>query len=280
MEAALAKLFCSVAAERVADETLQIRGGRGYEIESSLAARGETPYPVERIWRDSRINTIVEGTTDIMHLFIAREALDPHLDRAGALLNPKSSLSDKLRAIGRCATWYPGWYLSLWVPSLGPAPAGVPPMLAGHLRFARRAARRLARTLFHALVTVGPALERRQAFLGRTVDVGAELLAISAAVSRAASRMKEHPGDQTPLELAEHFCRQARLRIEESFRAIRKNADHGARRVAPGVLEGRYEWLEAGIIPAAACYSPGPSDPAVRRRPWTASPTSAGTSTA
>jgi hypothetical protein len=261
LEAALAKLFCSEAAEAVANATLQIRGGRGYENEKSLADRGETPYPVERIWRDTRINTIVEGTSDIMRLFIAREALDPHLRKAGALLDPRGSFGAKARAALGAAAWYPGWYLSLWMPMPADVPESVPSELRGHLGFVGRASRRLARSLFHAMVTVGPALERRQVLLGRFVDVGTELLAISATVSRAASRVRQEPAGRTAVELADLFCRSARRRVERSFRDVASHDDARARAVSGGVLDGRYAWLEEGILPAAP---EAPSSPVTR----------------
>jgi len=250
LEAAMAKLFNSEVCSQIADMTLQIRAGRGYENESSLHERGETPWPVERIWRDQRINTIVEGTSEIMRLFIAREALDPHLSKAGALIDPRSSGSEKLRSLGAAMSWYPAWYLSLWSPFRGPAPAGIPSSLGAHLRFVARNAQRLARTLFHSMVTVGPALERRQVLLGRYVDIGCDLLAMAASVSRAASRTRTEPADPTPVELADHFCRVARRRIEASFRAAGSNDDRMGVRVARSVLEGRYRWLEEGIVPS------------------------------
>ncbi len=248
LEAAIAKLFCSELSVAIADATLQIRAGRGYENEESLKGRGETPYPVERIVRDMRINTIVEGTTDIMHLFIAREALDPHLKKAGALVEKGSSAAAKRKSLLAAAAWYPIWYATRWLPANPFAPAGVPHELAAHLVFARRASKRLARSLFHAMAANGPALEKRQVLLGRFVDVGTDLMAIGATVSRAKSRLKASPDDRSPVELADHFCRAARRRIEAAFRAIRDNDDAAARPASKGTLEGRYAWLEEGIL--------------------------------
>ncbi len=248
LEAAIAKLFCSELSVAIADATLQIRAGRGYENEESLKGRGETPYPVERIVRDMRINTIVEGTTDIMHLFIAREALDPHLKKAGALVEKGSSAAAKRKSLLAAAAWYPIWYATRWLPANPFAPAGVPHELAAHLVFARRASKRLARSLFHAMAANGPALEKRQVLLGRFVDVGTDLMAIGATISRAKSRLKASPDDRSPVELADHFCRAARRRIEAAFRAIRDNDDAAARPASKGTLEGRYAWLEEGIL--------------------------------
>jgi hypothetical protein len=179
----------------------------------------------------------------------------------------------------KSAAWYPGWYLSLWNPVGGPLPSGVPGALNGHLRFVQRTSRRLARRLFHAMVTVGPALERRQALLGRFVDIGTDLMAITAAVSRAVSMSGRAPGDRSAEELADHFCRCARRRIAAAFRAVGSNDDRGARHVAGGVLENRYGWLEEGILPAAP-EGDGSASPPARPDPATRKPASASRSAA
>jgi len=270
LEAAIAKLFTSETSVRIADATLQIRGGRGYETEDSLAARGEIPFPVERIYRDARINTIVEGTTDVMHLFIAREALDPHLKKAGALVDPKADAGAKAKSLGAAAAFYPGWYLTRWLPLGEGIPESVPSELRGHLRFVQRAARRLARSLFHAMAVTGPALERRQETLSRFVEIGVDLFAVSVTVSRAASLVGRAPDDRSPVELADHFARLARRRVDAAFRGVRANDDASGRRVAKALLDRRYGWLEEDIVtacpgrPSSVASSPGTGRPSAR----------------
>lgn len=248
LEAAIAKMFNSEAAWRVVDETIQIRGGRGYETAASLAGRGEEPIPVERAMRDLRINMIFEGSSEIMRLFIAREAVDPHLQHAGALVDREASAADKLRSFldlsAHLAAWYPtllfGWGRWPRYAEFGP--------LAGHLRYVDRTARKLGRSLFYAMVRFGPKLERKQAVLFRLVDIGAELFAMAATCAYARSLVRDDGADRGPLALADLFCRGARRRIARHFSALFRNDDAFTYRVAQQVLAGEHRWLERGII--------------------------------
>jgi hypothetical protein len=247
LEAAMAKYFCSESGWRIVHETLQLRGGRGYEKAASLKERGEPPYPVERMMRDARINTIIEGTSEIMRLFMAREAMDPHLKRASNLLKKNVPISRKVGTafslLGFYAIWYPRQWLTLF-PAAVPKGAG---SLSRHFRYVSRTSHRLARALLHAMARYGPALDRRQIVLGHLMDIGTELFAMSATCSYARSR-KVKLGDASPVELANLFCKQAERRIAGHFAALRSNDNRSIDKLAKKVSAGDARWLEDGII--------------------------------
>jgi len=241
LEAAMCKLWATERSWRHVDETMQIRGGRGYETAESLAARGEEPVPVERLFRDSRINTIFEGSSEIMRLFIAREALDPHLKIGAPVLNTQLPRDVRMKAALKATAFYAGWYPRQWLPSNLGGDFHRP--LAAHVRYAARTSRRLARRLFHAMLRFGPKLEREQVLLGRFVDIGTELFAISATCARA-----ETLADPEAIALADYFCTISKERIEQLFEAISHNADRAGYKVAQRVLKGDYTFLESGIL--------------------------------
>ena len=247
LEAAVAKLYNSEVFWQLADDTLQIRGGRGYETSESLRARGEKPIAVERMLRDVRINRIFEGTTEIMHLFIAREAVDTHLSVAGDLIDPRASVAKKVKALLRAAAYYGWWYPTRWI-GWGRWPRyGEFGKLAKHMRYVNRASRRLARTLFHAMMRFGPKLEKRQAVLARLVDIGAELFAIAATNARAVALVKDDASNTGPIAAADLFSRQGRRRIEALFGQVFKNDDVATYRLAQDVLQGEHHWIEDGL---------------------------------
>ncbi|APY86084.1 acyl-CoA dehydrogenase [Streptomyces alfalfae] len=271
IEAALAKLYGSEMACLMADELVQIRGGRGFETAASLAARGERAVPAEQILRDLRINRIFEGSTEIMHLLIAREAVDAHLKVAGDLIDPDKTLSDKARAGARAGGFY-----ARWLPKLVAGPGQLPRSyaefhpeghvdLSGHLRYVERGARKLARSTFYAMSRWQGKMETKQGFLGRVVDIGAELFAMSAACVRAELLRTTEDHGREAYQLADAFCRQSRIRVEELFARLWTNTDDLDRKVVKGVLSGTYTWLEAGVIdpsgdgPWIAEAAPGPS---------------------
>jgi alkylation response protein AidB-like acyl-CoA dehydrogenase len=249
IEAAIAKLYASELGWRVVDELVQVRGGRGYETAASLKARGEKAVPVEQVLRDMRINRIFEGSTEIMHLLIAREAVDRHLEVAGAILEGDSDVRDKARAGVQAARFYARWLPQLAVGE-GAKPGAFEAFgpLARHLRYAERGSRRLARSTFYAMGRWQARLERRQAFLGRIVDIGAELFAIAAAVTYAQTIRTDQPQRaEQATELADLFCRQARRRAEALFDALWSNDDDANHALAERVLDGRYALVEEGI---------------------------------
>jgi alkylation response protein AidB-like acyl-CoA dehydrogenase len=249
LEAAIAKLYNSEAGWHIIDDTVQIRGGRGYETADSLRARGEEPIPVERIMRDFRINLIFEGSSEIMHLFIAREAVDKHLQVAGDVVMPGKSAGQRLAGLVRAALFYGWWYPSRWVGwSLWPKYGAFGP-LAPHVRYVERQARRLARGVFHAMLRFGPKLEYRQAVLFRLVDVGAELFAMASTCARAQWLLKQDPAaGRQAVHVADLFCRQARGRVRTKFAGLWRNEDTYTYRVAQEILKGDHRWLERGLV--------------------------------
>ncbi|HUQ54497.1 acyl-CoA dehydrogenase family protein [Lentzea sp.] len=251
IEAALAKLYASEKAWLVADELVQIRGGRGYETAESQAARGERGIAAEQVLRDLRINRIFEGSTEIMHLLIAREAVDAHLSVAGDIIDPDADRQAKVKAAARAGGFYAKWFPTLVV-GKGQSPAGYAEFgpLARHLRFVERSARKLARQTFYAMSRWQGKMERKQRFLSRIVDIGAELFAISAACVRAAQ--DDNPNSRL---LADAFAKQARIRVDELFDKLWKNTDDSDQLLAKQVLDGGFTWLEDGVVDSS---TPGP----------------------
>ena len=250
LEAAIAKMWATEEAWRIVDDTMQIRGGRGYETESSLKARGEEPVGVERLMRDCRINTIFEGSSEIMRLFIAREMLDPHLKVSGAVLDSRKPIGERLKAALKAGMFYAGWYPKQWLPFGSGVPAGVPGKLAKHLRYASKTSKRLARRLFHAMAVNGPKLEREQVLLGRFVEIGAELFAIVATCSRAVAIAKTAADAERDevMQLADYFCASAKIRIERNFDGLSTNTDRQGYKLAQTVLKNSIKPLEEGIV--------------------------------
>jgi alkylation response protein AidB-like acyl-CoA dehydrogenase len=247
LEAALCKLWATERAWEIVNDAMQIRGGRGYETAQSLSARGEVPIAVERFLRDCRINTVFEGSSEIMRLFIAREALDPHLKVGAPMLNTRLPMKTRVHSAATAALFYARWYPSQWLPDINAA-HGFHPVLAHHVWNAESASRRLARRLFHAMATHGPTLEREQVLLGRFVDIGTELFAILATCARAQQLMEKNDPAANVLPLADYFCLTSMIRVDALFRALRHNADRKGYKLAQELIEGRMEWLEQGIV--------------------------------
>ncbi|GGI44080.1 alkylation response protein AidB-like acyl-CoA dehydrogenase [Agromyces flavus] len=250
IEAALAKLWASEMGWRIGDELVQIRGGRGFETAASLAARGERAVPAEQMLRDLRINRIFEGSTEIMRLLIAREAVDAHLKAAGDLIDPEQDLAGKLRAAVSASGFYAKWLPQL-VAGKGDLPMSYEEFgpLAPHLRYVERTSRKLARETFYGMARWQGGLEKKQGFLARIVDIGAELFAVAASCVRAAMIAEDTPEHgKAAYQLADTFAEQSRHRTERLLDELWRNTDVADERLAARVLDDHYTWLEQGVL--------------------------------
>jgi len=248
IETAMCKMWSTEATWRIADEAMQVRGGRGYETAESLKGRGEEGIPVERFLRDCRINMIFEGSSEIMRLFIAREALDPHLKVGGAIFNTQLPTAERAKAAIKSGKFYASWYPKQW--GLG-TPGNLDNLhadLRPHVRYGAGASKRLARGLFHAMTRFGPKLDREQLLLSRFVGIATELFAISATCSFAQYKINcGEPVDEI-LSVAKYFCRSAAMRIDHHFAGTSQNADRAGYDLTQELMEGKHASLRQGIV--------------------------------
>ena len=236
IEAAMAKLWGTEAAWRAVDQTMQLKGGRGYETAESLKNRGETPDPIERMLRDCRINTIFEGSSEIMKLFIAREALDPHLRAGAAAIDSRLPMSKRAAAAIKAGIFYSTWYPARWLPIPAKIPNDLSPALAQHLNFVHSTSQKLARSLFHAMALNGPKLEKRQILLGAFVDIATELFAMTCAISRTQSLLSENQNH--PLETIDYLCARSKNKIQQLFLVARdSNSEKLGYKLAQSLLK-------------------------------------------
>ena len=221
LEAAMAKYFCTEASWRVGDDFMQIRGGRGYESVESLKNRGEDPVVCERTMRDARVARILEGTSEIMQLIIAREATDMHMSKVMPIMDPRTPMGKKLGLAVKAGWFYVTWLPTTFLPSSGGG--GTKHLSAknqAHLAYVARTCKKLARRIFYPMAVYGPKLEKKTLILARFVDVGTDLFAMTASLSRADALLAKDPSNQTINDVCDMFCRIARRRIKNSFKLV------------------------------------------------------------
>lgn len=245
VESAMCKMWGTEEAWKVTDETMQLRGGRGYETADSLRNRGADPIPVERYMRDCRINLIFEGSSEIMRLLLAREALDPHLKAAGAVLNSRLPLMVRLKAALGAGWFYAKWYPKQWLPTFNSGPSGCSSAVRKYLRYVAKTSKKLSRKLFHSMVRYGPSLDKQQMLLGRLTEIGTELFVISACAIRIDSMIKDDPLKTAEyLELMDIVFNESKIKIKNNFSGMSNNNDKKNYSFTRKILDGTFKFLE------------------------------------
>ncbi len=254
LEAAAAKYYCSETLWKMLDDYMQVRGGRGYESALSLYNRGDRPSGLEMVFRDMRIGRIFEGSSQVMHLIMAREALDTHFKLVMPIMMPKPGQKEGMVSlIMKAAKFYVKWYPSTWMPpSRSLACKNLNGVNRSHLSYAAKTAKRLARNLFHTMAKFGPKMEYEQIILGNFVDIGTDLFVMGASLAYAEHLLGLNPSDQTPQDLADLFCKEARKRIEANFKAVKCNHNRMYKKVGAELMDGKLNWM------ASECMNPIP----------------------
>src|SRR5262249_25151133 len=146
---------------------------------------------------------IIEGSTEIMHLFIAREALDPHMRLGMDVFHPKSGPWKRLKGLLKMGGFYAWWYPRQWLTAGVWLRHGGLGAFATHYRFVGRTAPRLAGNIFHAMARSQLGLEKQQVLLARLVEIGVSLFAMAAPCSRALALAAKKEGPANAIELAD-----------------------------------------------------------------------------
>ncbi|MFP6582851.1 MAG: acyl-CoA dehydrogenase family protein [Candidatus Hydrogenedentota bacterium] len=262
LEAAAAKLFCTEASNALVDDFVQVRGGRGFETAESLHGRGDRPVPAERWLRDSRIGRIFEGSTQVMYLIMGREAMDTHFKLVMPLLQPKpNQKKSKMELVINAAKFYTRWVPSLFIPSSQSYNVKyLSPSNSQHLPYIEKTSRKLAFRLLLTMAKYKEQLEYEQVLLANFVDIGVDLFAMASALAMTESRIAANPNDQTPQEVCDLFCKNARQRIKANFRAVRDHHNSDYDSVTETLMKGGFEWMyDEGIFLDTPPEFTGPS---------------------
>jgi hypothetical protein len=140
------------------------------------------------------------------------------------------------------------WLPKVYMPAGSPSARKLNGANRGHLSFAAKTCKRLARKLFWTMGKYQQKMEFEQLLLGNFVDIGTDLFVMAATLSYADYMLTENPGDDTPQELADLFCREARKRIEANFQAVGHNHNRSYKKVAGLLMDGKLGWLANGSM--------------------------------
>ena len=248
IEAAITKIFCSETTIQFLKDAQTIFGGMGYETADSKRVRGEPAFGIEQLVRDAEMYRIGEGATDILRPFVAREAVDMHLERVRKYFDENMTTAWRLREIARLIVFYVPWYIRRWIPR--PLPSHTlfqRPDVRSPLLFVERASRRLARAVFYAMLWQRQVLRDDQGRQNR-IELAGEDLMLIAVTSLYAEAQQRTAGQAEVTDLAQHVCNQAKSRVKRHIRELIVNHDTPLTSLGTKALSGTYPSLSTGII--------------------------------
>ena len=251
IEAAIAKICCSEKTIQFLKDAQIIFGGMGYETADSKRVRGEPTFMIEQLVRDVEMYRIGEGATDILRPFVAREALNPHLERGKHYLEETGCGIRRVWQGLNVASQYLPQYLDLWRRKALPSRHEIQhPKVCKHLIYVERASRRLARAILYILAIHREGLQDEQGRQNRIEAVGEDLLIIAVTTLYAESLFRTE-GEERAWDLADEVFHTAKKRIDRIIPEIIHNNDNRTAIVGSHAFHGEYPFLNRGIIQRA-----------------------------
>src|SRR5215510_13622499 len=247
LESAAAKIIGSEWYWEVVNDLFQVRGGRGFMTVESQRKSGEVGIPVMRMLRDARINLVWEGTSEILRIWMAREALSPYIEQGLAFL--QGSLSAKITA----ALYYAriGFHSCLPFFNSRRTSAMFENEYAEWVRFIERSTRSFTRSALATTLRHRQSLHNKQLLLQHLVNDSLCLFPMAAMLWFASQpEMRTKPGIG---ELVTYFCQDIADRLHPpssiTGRVRRHEKDTVVYRLSKAIMSGDYAWLEDGILP-------------------------------
>jgi alkylation response protein AidB-like acyl-CoA dehydrogenase len=247
LESAAAKIIGSEWYWEVVNDLFQVRGGRGFMTVDSQRKSGERSIPVMRMLRDARINLVWEGTSEILRIWMAREALAPYIEQGLAYL--QGSTSGKIAA--------PLYYARMALRAClhGSNPLSTTAMFgkdyARQVRFIESSSRSLTRSTLMTTLRSRQGLHNKQLLLQDLVNESLALFPMAAVIWYASQpEMKTKPGIA---ELVTYFCNEMEDRLHpppsRAERSRKHKKDSTVYHLSKAIMSGKYAWLEEGIVP-------------------------------
>jgi hypothetical protein len=231
----------------VVNDLFQMRGGRGFMTVESQRKSGELGIPVMRMLRDARINLVWEGTSEILRIWMAREALSPYIEQGLAFL--QGSSSDKIAAPLYYARMAVRSCLHCSTPLSTSAAFGKE--YAQWVRFIESSSRSLTRSTLVATARHRQGLHNKQLLLQELVNDSLWLFSMAATLWYVSqSEMRAKPGIR---KLATYFCQEMADRLDPPSSSAKRIRGHTKDTIvyhlSKTIMNGEYAWLEEGIIP-------------------------------
>ncbi len=203
-ESTMTKIYCTESCWEIVNQAMQIRGGRGYEKSKSLKLRGEKASSVERLFRDLRINLILEGSSEVLNILLAKEAFGK---KFGFKKFDQINTNDK--------------------------------NLKSKIKFINKINRKLSRCILFSKIRYRESVKDMQLLLYRISQIRIQLFVLYTCVYRCSK-----DGDDQSSKILESIFYDSKKKIKSHFHSIKNNRDQKDFNLGQEIFMEKHRQLE------------------------------------